>query len=213
MFTAGYIRSLLVLVVAVAGFAAAGPASAVTFGFSSSPTAFVVNHEGFTWGGSKGASSLIRGTSARALPKGAPTAALGYASSNFAADITMRSSGLFSLDSIGIYGDSKLFGGKSSALTVRGYRDGVLLYTVVTGLLDALPRGVFTTLSLMFKDVNLVTFSTGLKQNLLLTDVNVRLASVPLPAGLALFGGGLGALGALGLRRRQKAHASSTRPG
>jgi hypothetical protein len=173
-------------------FSCEGRAS--VFGFAADPDFFITNYQGFTFSGNDGPGSWVNGTLDSLSP--APAAPLGYAWSNGAANLSMQSPEAFAITSVDVYG----FNGTQQALTIEGFRSGVLIDSLTTVLLTTSPIQ-FSTVALGWADVDELTFSTNFQEVLLLTDFNVTTA-VPEPSTWAMMILGFAGVGFMAYRRK-----------
>lgn len=185
----------ILFVTFIVAFLSIGKAQATLIGFAADPSDYITDYAGFNWTGASGDFSWVNGT-VNPLSS-APSAPLGYAWSNGGADLefSLASPGTFSFNSFGVYADSSLWGGSSSILTIEGYSSGILVETFSTPSLDGLLRDVFTDFILNWSNIDTVKFSEIPNQNILLTNLDLEINSVPEPSILALLSFGLFGIG------------------
>jgi PEP-CTERM motif len=151
-----------------------------------------------------------RDSNPRALSRGrSPGRASGYAWSTGGQNLLMSSLVTFTINSVDIYGDHISFGGTTEALTIEGFKSGIMMDSLIVPVLDNLPRNQFSTLALGWAGIDELTFSTSsgnTYENLLLTNfvVNDTVGAVPEPSTWAMMILGFAGIGFMAYRRKAK---------
>ena len=196
--------SILTIILLIISTTAKGESR--TFGFAASNPIngnIAQGYEGFNWLGVNGTRTWINNTGDTLDPLLNGTLGSAWNNGGGGESMQLASVGTFTLNSIDLATNTFKYGGPANKpITIEGWKNGSVVDTFITPIIDGNPN--FTTVVLNWSGIDEVSLNYNYAgPNLFVTNISVDTtpAPVPLPPSIAMFASGLLGLGTLCRKR------------